>query len=304
MGSFFEELAKKVAERWLGLLTVPGLLFSLTVGIAVAAGRRGPLGQGGALDRTTIAKTVSTAAERFGDWGTLAQAMTLGALLLAATGVGLLVQALAPVIRRLWLGLWPWPFHGLGRWATIRRQQRYAALVTARRIAETNSDPAQQAEVDQLAARANRLAPALPGRPTWMGDRMQAVEAIAHNRYGLDLAFGWPRLRLVLPEPVAAAVGNALGQFAAATMIGSWAVPYLILGVFWFPALLVSGGIALAGWVRGRAAVAELGHLTESVLDLHGRALAVALGVGPPDAVGPLTMEEGTEITQIVRKGR
>jgi hypothetical protein len=44
--------------------------------------------------------------------------------------------------------------------------------------------------------------------------------------------------------------------------------------------------------------------MTEAAIDLHGRTLATALGVGDADATGPLTPDEGREITALVRKGR
>jgi hypothetical protein len=62
--------------------------------------------------------------------------------------------------------------------------------------------------------------------------------------------------------------------------------------------------IGATGWVRGRSAAQELATLSESAVDLHGRALAVALGVAGPETAGPLTPTEGAAITAIVRKGR
>jgi hypothetical protein len=69
--------------------------------------------------------------------------------------------------------------------------------------------------------------------------------------------------------------------------------------------VLVASGIGLTGWARGRAAVADLTTLTEAALDLHGRTLAAALGIGDPtEETGPLTISEGERITDLVRKGR
>jgi hypothetical protein len=109
---------------------------------------------------------------------------------------------------------------------------------------------------------------------------------------------------LVLPESIRAELVAAEAAFAAAVATGTWAVPYLGLGVVWWPAALIGVGIGMAGWVRGRAAVADLAALSEAAIDVHGRLLAVALGVGAAGATGPLTIAEGEEITAIVRKGR
>ncbi|MFI5712363.1 hypothetical protein [Kribbella sp. NPDC051620] len=309
MGQFFQELAKKLAERWISLLTIPGLLFLSTTAIAIAAGRQGFLGHGHALDVSRIASTIGDAADHFGHWSATAQGAALVGVLLTSTGAGLLVQALTGSTRAFWLGQWP---RGLKRPAArliLSRQKRYTRLLSQRRELETrfpagSRSSKNQDRIDQAAGRINRLAMSSPQRPTWMGDRVQAVDQVALNRYGLDLPFSWPRFRLVLPESVSSMLNQSLGQFAVAVLIGAWAAPYLVLGLFWYPALVVGFLIAAVGWARGRAAIADLGDLTEAALDLHGRTLAIALGVGADDAVGPLTPDEGLEITRIVRKGR
>ncbi|HET8662463.1 MAG TPA: hypothetical protein VFM55_26220 [Micromonosporaceae bacterium] len=137
-----------------------------------------------------------------------------------------------------------------------------------------------------------------------MGDRIHAVERIALDRYGLDLAFAWPRLWLVLPGTTREEITAAHAAFAGAVAIGTWAWPYLLLGTVWWPAALVGVAIGTTGWVRARAAITDLSALSESALDLHGRTLAAALGAADKDSCGPLTISEGSEVSAIVRKGR
>lgn len=137
-----------------------------------------------------------------------------------------------------------------------------------------------------------------------MGDRIAAVEQVGLNRYGLDLRFGWPRLWLVLPDTARADLAAANGQFAATVVTATWALPYLVLGALWWPALLIALAVGLTGWTRARNAITDLTDLSEATLDLHGRTLATALGTAPPDSTGPLTPSEGEEITRQVRKGR
>ncbi|WP_371673911.1 hypothetical protein OG985_43285 [Streptomyces sp. NBC_00289] len=299
MGRFFEELARKVAERWVMLLVLPGALFVLLAVVGVRLGHADPFDV--AEVERTISGVADTVSGRFG-----AQVLLLVAVLLAATGTGLAVQALAGVTRLVWLGRWPRP---LSRWVVRRRRARWHALLDRRR-ALARDHPARtrtaerQEEIDSLAARMTRIAPAEPGRPTWMGDRMHAVEQVALHRHGLDLAFGWSRLWLVLPDTVRAEVVAAEAAFAGAVASGTWAWPYLVLGVLWWPALLIGFGIGVTGWARARAAVGDLAALSEASIDLHGRTLAAALGVGDDSTTGPLTVAEGREITAIVRKGR
>jgi hypothetical protein len=299
VGRFFEELAKKLAERWLTLLLLPGATFVL---LAVLGTRFGHGRVFGAAEFDRLASQVTTAQPR-------QQVVLLVAVLLASAGTGLVVQALAGVTRAVWLGRWPWFTRPLRDRLARARRARWHTLLGRRRALEREHPagtrtPAQQEEIDTAAARLVRMAPAEPGRPTWMGDRVHAVEQVALHRHGLDLTFGWPRLWLVLPDAVRAEIAAAEAAFAAAVATGTWAWPYLALGVLWWPAALIGVGIGVTGWVRGRAAVADLAALSEAAIDLHGRTLAGALGVGEDGAAGPLSVDEGREITSIVRKGR
>lgn len=303
MGNFFGELAKKLAERWVGLLAVPGLLF---VSCAWAGLR---LGWAYALDLRLLASKASALGASLNKASGPAQILAIVALLLAAAGVGLIVQALTAPLRAWWLGQWPTGLRWAARWRTRARAGRWVRLVEhrqqlQRRYPLPDRTPEQQHDVDTIAHRINRLSPAKPARPTWMGDRIAAVEQISLDRYGLDLRFGWPRLWLVLPEHIRAELTTANGQFATTIVTGAWALPYLVLGTLWWPALLIALVTGLSAWTRARIAIAELTDLSESAVDLHGRTLAVALGTAPADSTGSLTPAEGQQITRQVRKGR
>lgn len=291
MGRFVEELAKKLAERWVALLVVPGALFLL----AAAAGAW--LGQTDALNLARLRHGADQLVTAMSGRQVGMQAVFLVLVLLGAGTVGLAVQALAGVTRLLWLGHWPEP---LARWRVAARRRRWHDLVRRRRA----EPPERQEEVDLLAAQANRIALAEPGRPTWMGDRVHAVERVSLARFGLDLTFGWPRLWLVLPETARAEITAAEAGFAAAVATGTWSMPYLALAVVWWPAAVVGAMFGATGWWRARAAIGDLTALSEAAVDLHGGTLAQALGVREPDEAGVLTIEQGRKITAIVRKGR
>ncbi|MBP5898007.1 hypothetical protein [Streptomyces scabiei] len=303
MGSFFEELAKKLAERWVTLLVLPGALFTAAVWVGAQLGYRH------AWDWSQLNRDVSHAAKTIAHQAGGTQAGLLIVMLLAATGTGLAVQALAGLTRLIWLGQWPRLLAPLQRWRVTSRNTRWHTRVGQRRELEQahpsqSRTPSQQHEINSAADQVNRIALAEPGRPTWMGDRIYAVEQIALNRYGLDLAFAWPRLWLVFPEATRTEITTAHAAFAAAVATGTWAWPYLLLGTLWWPAMLAGIGIGITGWARARSAISDLTALSESALDLHGRALAAALGVAEPDAEGPLTIPEGERLTTLLRKGR
>ncbi|TYB57675.1 hypothetical protein FXF51_39975 [Nonomuraea sp. PA05] len=297
MNNFFQALATKLAERWVALLFVPGALLVAATWAGIRLGHT--------LDAARLTQAASTVTASFAARPAGVQALSIATLLLVTTGAGWAVQTLAPVTRGLWLGQWPF----LRGQRIARRRARWRRHVERRRRlardhpAESRT-PEQQESIDAAAGRANRVALAQPGRATWMGDRVHAVEQVALDRYGLDLAFAWPRLWLVLPDATRAELNAANAAFAGAVATGTWAWPYLLLGVVWWPAAVAGVVVGVTGWVRARGAIADLSALSEAVLDLHTRTLAVSLGVGSPDAAGPITVAEGEEVTSLVRKGR
>ncbi|MGH3902615.1 MAG: hypothetical protein ACRDTE_00175 [Pseudonocardiaceae bacterium] len=304
VSDFFGELAKQLAGRWLSLLVIPGVLF-------LAAGWTGlSLRQADALDAHRLTGVAGDTATKIAGWPGSTQALAAVGLLLAAVAVGLVVQALVGPVRALCLG--QWTGRALGRLAgsrTRRRQDRWRELYRERAALEMvhpahDRTTEQQRRIDQMAARTNQIAMAEPGSPTWMGDRMHALTQVATDRYGLDLAFGWPRLWLVLPDSVRAEINTAQSGYASAVFTIAWSLPYLALSVLWWPAALAGAVIAAAGRSRARAKITNLTELAEAALDVHGRSLAIALGVAEPTSTGPLTADEGRHITDIARKGR
>jgi hypothetical protein len=301
VGGFLQQLAKTLADRWISLLVLPGAFFLGAVWLAVQ------LGHADAWNVALLTRRAEDTMAEVADLPSGAQALLVVAVLAAASGVGFVVQTLAAVTRRVWLGPWPRPLARVAAARTARRRARWYRLVQERRALEAVSPAVRTRErqdrIDDVARRITRLAMAEPGRPTWMGDRIHAVESIAHHRYGLDLTYGWSRLWLVLPDSARTDLTAAHSAFAAAVATGTWAVPYLLLTAVWWPAVLVAAGIGLTGWARARAAVADLTTLTEATLDVHGRTLAAALGIGD-ETTGPLTISEGEHITDLIRKGR
>jgi hypothetical protein len=300
MVNFFQELSTKLAERWVGLLAVPGALF------AGAAWAGWHLGWRHAVDLPALVRHGRATGAEIALLPAPTQVLLVVATALGVSAVALAVQALAAVTRAVWLGDWP---ARISRPVVSWRRRRWDGLVQERQHLEQRHPAAErtaadQHAIDRAAARITRLSPARPGRPTWIGDRGHAVEQVALDRYGLDLTYGWPRLWLVLPEPARAEITAAHAAFVAAVAAASWAWPYLLLAVAWWPAAVIGVAIGVTGWVRGRGAAGELATLSEAAVDLHGRALAVALGVAGPDTAGPLSPPEGAAVTAIVRKGR
>ncbi|GAA0220716.1 hypothetical protein GCM10010492_18540 [Saccharothrix mutabilis subsp. mutabilis] len=264
MNAFFGELGKRVAERWVALLVLPGVLFLATAAVGVL------LGHAHALDVARLVAQVDRVTRDLGARPPAAQLLALAAVLLGSVAAGLVVRALCPVTWWCFLGTRP-------RWAARRRRKRWAR-------AHDRGD----------AAKRNRIALAAPTRATWTGDRLAAVEDRVHHQYAVDLKSWWARLWLVLDDSGRAEVRTARAELETAVAGATWCVPYAVVGVFWWPALVVAACVAVVGWVRTRGAVEVYADLLEAVVDVHAGRLARELD--PP-------LTSGEEVTATFRKG-
>lgn len=295
MGGFLAALGDKLAEKWLALLVLPGLLL-----VGVAAGGR-VLGQQHPFDADRLSRRIDTLAAEPAAHATGTVVLLSAAVLAASAGVGLLAAVLGGAVERLWLGEWPgWAAPAASALSGRRQrrwdvaQERYRAAVSARVRGTGAPDTVHLNEVR------NRIALARPLRPTWMGDRLVAADSRVHRVYDLDLGFAWPRLWLVLPDAARTDLLAARTAVVAAARRGGWALLYLAVGGWWWPAAVI-GLVGLpAAWYQAREAVSAHAELVESAVDLYGRDLAAALGVPCPDG---FTREVGLAVTRLVRKG-
>ncbi|CAM5370175.1 hypothetical protein [Streptomyces pilosus] len=294
MSAFLSELGRRLAEKWLTALVLPGLLFTGAVLLAAT------LRHTHALDVDFLLSRAASYNRDVRGTGSTAVLLAVSGALLAAAGAGLLAQAVAVPVRVVWLGRWPSPLGPLSSALVRRRADRWQRL-QARYAEEVERPRPDRAVIDALAARRNRIAPAPPCRPTWIGDRIAATDRRVHLEYGLDLTSAWPRLWLTVPEEVRAELRAARSALDSATTTAAWGVLYVLLGLLWWPAAVAGAGTLTAAWRRGRSGAGELAELAESTVDLHGAALGAALGLGTADA--PLTRELGRRITARLRKG-
>lgn len=314
MTDFLTAVGGKIAEKWLALLVFPGLLF-----LAVAVGG-GTLGQRDALDAGRLVhladRLATDPAARAPGTVVLLAALILG----AATGAGMLAATLGGGVERLWLGDWPFPLSPAARAITVRRARRWerageryrAALLAKieargeRTVPDTAFDPDPLGpapplpDTQALNAARNRVALTRPERPTWMGNRIEAVESRVREHYGLDLVSAWPRLWMLLPDTARADLQAARGALTTATRRTAWGLLYLGIALWWWPAAVAGIGTCTVAWRQGRLAVDTFAELVESTVDLHGRDLATALGF--PCRTTTLTRELGIRITRLVRK--
>jgi hypothetical protein len=287
VNGFLGEIGKKLAERWITLLAIPGLLF---IAAATAAA---VLGQSNALDYASLSRHItqwanSTALRSIGGTVLIVVAVLVGSVL-----AGLAASALGRVIQLVWVmpGKHP-PAKWLADWR--RRRSRDAKGVA--------DDPsASQAQVLKAITKANRICLIEANRPTWIGDRLRACQVRVDRTYGLDLNAAWPRLWLTVSEVVRDEISAARDAFSASARLEAWAVLYLPLAIWWWPGAVIALVAAMAAILKARLATSNLADLIESAVDLYGRELATQLG---HSGTGPMTATLGKELTIQMRKDR
>ncbi|MFE1147441.1 hypothetical protein ACFW42_09965 [Streptomyces albidoflavus] len=298
MTAFLTSLGGKLAERWLAGLMLPGVVF-----VCVVVAGTG-LGHGHALDhgalRDTVDRFAASQAGRSG--GTLL--LLAVATIVAAVAVSAFVRALGELVARLWTGPWgragaPLTRRRVRAWRAAARRYEDGLRAKARVLLGTRA-PAALPDTAALAAARDRIALTEPRLPTWMGDRVLAVEERVRTAYDLDLATVWPRIWLTLGEEVRAPLSLAQADFTGAARCAAWGTLYLGLGIWWWPGALVGAATWAVAWWRGRTAVECLAQLVESVVDLRAGQLALALG---RQVAGPFTPADGASVTRILRKG-
>lgn len=319
MTAFLATLGGKLADTWLSLLVLPGLLYLAVMSAASV------LGHGHPFDHGRLTGRIDTLAGGPAAHSPGSVVLVAALVLAASAGVSRLAAALGGGVERLWLGDWPPPLRPAARALTRRRAGRWSAAdaryrqaLTARalrvaadrrsaRVLDAAEDAAPGTHRDdeavgtvELNQARNRIALTRPARPTWMGDRLIAADVRVHETYRIDLTSAWPRLWLLLPDTAHQEIQAARAALTAAARRAAWGLLYLLPALWWWPAALIVAVAWAGAWRQGRLAVDEFAELVEAAVDLHGRDLANALGIPCEER---LTTAEGLEITRILRKG-
>ncbi|GAA1945601.1 hypothetical protein GCM10009837_84530 [Streptomyces durmitorensis] len=302
MSELWTELSKQLADRWLSLLVLPGLLF---LGVAAAAHT---LGNQHPFDAELLVRTITAEAKNPVVTGTSGQILLLVAVLLAAAAAGVVAQAIGVFVERVVLAsgwtAWPVPAAWLvRRWVCLRRLRWDHAdrLYDGELQRALLPDPADRPDpaVRQAAAgRRARIAPERPERPTWTGDRIQAAVLRLDRDHHVDLAVVWPALERVLPDGLCGDIANARAAMARAVTLAGWAVLYAFLTWWWWPGALIAVVLASAARLRMRAGADQYARLLETAGRLYVPTLASTLGI---DHTGPLDRELGTAVTEQLR---
>ena len=302
MTAFLAELGAKLADKWLTLLVLPGLIY---LACAAAADE---LGQRRALDAGALRGAVNRVAGQPAAGSAGAIIVAAVAVLAAAAAAGLAANGLGRLVERAWTAEGnQWPASLLVR----RRQRRWdeagarveQATITAGKAERGGQQGPEVADrirqLNKAIMRKDAISMTQPRRPMWIGDRILAVDERVHVTYDIDLTSVWPRLWLTMPDTARAELTSATDAYGASARLAAWAVLYVAIAWRWWPALLIAAGLGLTAWVQGRDRTANLADLIEAAVDVYARDLAVQLGL-PAD--GPLTPETGLAITSALRK--
>ncbi len=287
MTGFLGEIGQKLADRWAALLAVPGLLYLAAVTVAAVLGQTRALSYPD-LSRKIAAWAASPALKSAGGTVLIVAAVLAGSVLagLAAAAGGRFIEILWTLPGKRAPARW------LAGWRRDRSQK-------AKAIAD---DPVSTpAQVRKAIARADRICLIEADRPTWIGDRLRACRVRIERAYGLDLNAAWPRLWLIVPDTVRTELGTVRDAFSAAARLTAWAILYLVLAIWWWPAVIIALVTGATAIVRAHLATDNLADLIESAMDLHGRDLAAQLD---QDLTGPMAPAIGRLLTTRMRKSR
>ncbi|MGV9386673.1 hypothetical protein ACWDRB_63490 [Nonomuraea sp. NPDC003707] len=215
MTGFLSALGQKLAERWINLLALPGLLY-----LAVAAAGTA-LGAEHAFDADLLRRRITTWAADASLASPGGVVLLVAATVAGATAVGVVAQGLGRGVAALWSarGVRP-PGRALADWR--RRRSRRAKE-------KADRDDAGERAVLRAIAAADQLSLVEADRPTWMADRLNALHVRVETAYGLDLVAAWPRLWLLLPGDRRAEITTARDAYTAAATLSGWGWLYLAL---------------------------------------------------------------------------
>ncbi|WP_194908230.1 hypothetical protein [Catenulispora rubra] len=313
MTNFLSELSGRLADRWISVLVMPGLLFVT----AIAAALR--LGQPDAVSVTALSRAADAASQSSEAHSGGGLALIAAGVLAASAAAGLAGTLAGHGVERFWVtpGLRR-PAGLLVAWRRrrwTRAESREAAGIRKAALSiypptgrqgpgtaarpSTPAVPKLPAYADSAIARRERIGLVRPERPTWIGDRLLLTERRIGTAYELDLASAWPALWLVVPDSARQEVGTAQDAYSTAARLTGWGLLYVIVGAWWWPAAVIGLATSVTGWLRGRQAADVLAQLIEAVVDLYSAALAKQLGVADTDR---LDASLGAAITTQLRK--
>ncbi|MFJ4091694.1 hypothetical protein ACIPYS_08940 [Kitasatospora sp. NPDC089913] len=243
MSGLLTELGKRLADRWLSELLIPGALFLLFLWTALT------LRNGHALDW----RRVRTAAEHdLTALGAQQAAARILVLLVLAGLLGTLGRSFGAALLAFWFAHWPrlplYPLLAVRRWSARRR---LPAGATTRY---------------------------LPDRHSWMADRMRLLDERLDAEYSLRIGPLWSRLWVSSDDRARVPVTLAQRALERSAVLAAWGLVVTGAARIWWPAALLGPVLFLLGVRRARSATDTLAELVEAVVDTSQERIATMFG--------------------------
>lgn len=302
MSDLWSELSKQLADKWFSLLVLPGVLYLAVAGTAHALGDRQP------FNVEFLVRTVTAEARKPAVTSAAGQILLLVAAAAAAAAVGVIAQAAGVFIERAVLASGWTQWHGpaafiIRRWVTLRQKRwdyfdrTYETELQLALLPDPADRPSPAAR-QAAAGRRARISAERPERPTWTGDRIQAVVLRMDRGHWVDLAVVWPYLERILPDGLRGEISDARAAVSRSATLAGWAVLYALLTLWWWPAALLAVIIAVTARYRIRSSADAYARLVETAARLYIPALAAQLGI---EHAGALDRDLGAAVTQHLR---
>ena len=238
------------------------------------------------------------------------QVILLIGVILLLVGSSLLVQQFSLNLLCLLEGYWPWPFRALGR-ALARQAARRRLSQESRwnelKGREEKSEPLSAAEKNQL-ARLERAIHYYPTTdeallPSTLGNILRSAETAPAEKYGLDAYVCWPRLWLLLPEPVRDELTTAQQRLQTLVEWFAWGALFLVWTI-WSPwAVLISLAWMLLMYRLLLQAARSFADLLEAAFDLYRWLLYEAMHLPPPAGGGETERTAGKHLSALFWRG-
>lgn len=279
MNSFLVGLGTRIADRWVTLLALPGLLWTATLVAGVELGQEQAFNVMG-LSSWLIHITENPARNNMATIFVIATVVLLASVsaALASSALGALCQHLLITPGDLPPASWI-RFLRQARWnrATANLKSAVAGAVHPD-MHQVNAASAIQ-KVRRARQRQARIGVTQPTKTTRVGDRFDSTLLRIRYHNGVDLHLIWPRLWTVLPEEFRTDLSAAQEAYAAAARLAGWGFLYISLTAAWWPAAFVGTVILLAAYIRIWSSAENLASLIEAAVDIHAKDLAAALGI-------------------------
>jgi hypothetical protein len=304
MTELLTDIGRKLGERWLPLIVLPGILYIAAFFMAVILGNAHPF-------------EFSLIARKLVEWKNSGRLTSPSAALLIAVGLlasafaGLAAKSLGEALERCWLAehwqSWVAPARAIARRRVQTRTEHWKASRAnylqvlhkvseeyAREYARVGQISTSNLDLAEVYFRVERVSKLEPTRPTWAGDRVSAVALTMWDRFGLDVPTIWPFLFLIIPEERRKALSSAQERYQDAIRLAAWAGLYILVAVFWWPGLIIVLAALAASLFRVRSSVEEYCVLLEAAIILHTPELVRTLGLPLP---GVLDHSVGSTLT-------